>query len=99
MSVGANELMARSGASFRAIDYWTRRGFIVADDDAPGSGRPRTWPESEVAVATRIQRLRTAGLALGVAVRAARGGEVVELAPGIFLTITDLAPVAEAVPA
>ena len=58
--------------SYRKLDYWTRKGFIQADNPAPGSGYTRTWPADEVACAVTMSELVAAGIPPATACRAAR---------------------------
>lgn len=85
------DIIAELGVSYRRLDYWVRCGYIRLDDATPGSGHPRAWPDSEVAVAREILRLTSAGLTVKTAADAARafinGASFVELAPGVTLDI------------
>ena len=66
-------VLEQTGASVRQLDYWTRRGYIHADDRGhSGSGVRRHWPDGEVAVAAQMKRLIDAGIVLDVAARLAR---------------------------
>lgn len=64
------------GVTYRTLDYWARLGIIVPENAGEARGRraaPRRWPDSELAVAALIARLRDAGLELRAAATAARG--------------------------
>ena len=58
--------------TYRKLDYWTRKGFIRADNPGPGSGYTRTWSVAEAACAVAMSRLVAAGIPPGAACRAAR---------------------------
>lgn len=79
---GSRDVIASVGVTYRQLDFWTRRGWVVASPRPPGatSGTPRSWPEGELRVAAVMARLVAAGLAPHAAHRAARGGGI--LAPG-----------------
>jgi hypothetical protein len=81
----------QAGVTARMLDHWTRAELLVADDPAPGSGNHRSWPESEIAVAGRIVRLRRIGLALETAADVARlGWGEHTVAPGITIVVSAL---------
>jgi len=63
-----------SGATYRQIDYWSRKGHLVALNEGYGSGSRRYWRESEVTVARRMKALTDLGLKIGVAEQVARSG-------------------------
>lgn len=52
--VSTNELLDVTGATYRQVDYWCRRGFIPGQERRPGSGQPRVWTWEQVA---RVQGL------------------------------------------
>lgn len=70
--VPAMDLCVRARITYRQLDYWTRTGRLHPNEDAPGSGNPRTYPASEVAVACLLARIVDAGLSISPAERAAR---------------------------
>ena len=55
---------ARSGATFRQLDYWVRTGLIEPSVPARGSGRPRTWSEDDLAEVELIVALLDVGMTL-----------------------------------
>lgn len=75
-----------SGASYRQIDYWTRRGYLNAEQRAARSGYCRWWPASEVPVARRMKALADIGMNLDVAQQAARAG-VLNLAGAVRIEV------------
>jgi hypothetical protein len=47
--IGASELAARAGITYRQVNYWTTEGYLVPVGDAgPGSGHPRTYPPDTI---------------------------------------------------
>lgn len=61
--VTSAELVARTGISYRQLDYWSRTRRLRPSTAAePGSGNARFYPASEIAVAALIKRLIDAGL-------------------------------------
>jgi hypothetical protein len=84
------------GISFRQLDYWTTLGHLRPVNGLnPGSGRPREWDDGELRVAGVMWALRLAGLDLPTAAAAARkacaGRTVIELAPGVYLSVPAVA--------
>ncbi len=84
--VGVDAMLA-TGVTFRCLDYWTRRGYLRTADFRGGSGRRRTWPAGEVAVAAMMRRLVAAGIALARAHQIARAGGDLEVATGVHISI------------
>lgn len=71
--VTSQELIQRSGISYRQLDYWTRTRRLNPTTHAePGSGNARFYPASEIAVARLIKRFLDAGIGIGAAVQIAR---------------------------
>lgn len=60
------------GLTYRQLDYWTRRGYLKAEDPTPGSGHSRTWLEDEQVIAARMLRLISCGFTVEAAARIAR---------------------------
>lgn len=81
--------LAAIGLTYRQIDHWTSKGWIIADEPNPGSGKDRTWPWSEVAIARLILTLRRCGFMMSKAVELARhcNGQFVQLAEHVILGI------------
>jgi MerR HTH family regulatory protein len=78
-TVTSMELHRRTGATYRQVDYWMRKGFIVPVKPAEGSGVALFYPESEVRVARAIRDYMKLGCEkyvqeLSVAVRNAERG-------------------------
>jgi len=89
------ELLARTGASYRALDYWTRAGYLHPENDGLGSGKPRTWPDEEIRVARVMAELVAAGVSVQSAHHAARNDGAL---PGSSLRIVRLDPDTEVTP-
>lgn len=54
----SSEVCAKSGLSFRRLDYWTRRGWITPAVEAEGSGNHRLWAPSILEdIADRLERI------------------------------------------
>ncbi len=80
-----DRVLAVTGATYRQLDHWSRRGWLRPDGGGRGSGRPREWSRTEVEVATTMVRLVAAGITPEAAHRAARGDGV--LAPGVRVLV------------
>ncbi len=76
-----------SGATFRQVDHWCRKGYLKPVGGV-GTGYSRDFPGDEVRVAKIMARLVSAGVSPEAAHRAARGDG--ELAPGVRVDV-DLA--------
>jgi DNA-binding transcriptional MerR regulator len=86
-------MLTEVGLTYRKLDYWSRRGYLVSERAKPGSGHPRTWSSDEIAVARAICRLTGVGFTLSAAAKIARehytsGHLHIRLAPGIALGFT-----------
>lgn len=75
-----NDVMAL-GLTYRQVDWWCRKGWLLPDNPDPGSGYRRTFPPQEVAVAEVMFALTAAGVSASAAHRAVRNGGL--LAPGV----------------
>lgn len=75
------EILTYTGATYRMLDYWVRRGLLHPERSSPGSGVSRLWTATELKVARRMVVLVEAGLTVEAAERAARNGGVI--APGV----------------
>jgi len=47
-TIGAPELAARAGVTYRQINYWTTEGYLLADADNGGSGNPKAYPPGQI---------------------------------------------------
>jgi hypothetical protein len=47
-AIGAPELAARAGVSYRQINYWTSSGWLATTSDERGSGKPLAYPPSTI---------------------------------------------------
>lgn len=79
------EVCNQTGATYRQLDHWCRRGYLRPAGEGLGQGRPRTWPAEEVRVVAVMVRLVAAGLAPPVAAQVARGR--VDIAPGVRVEV------------
>jgi MerR HTH family regulatory protein len=78
----------QTGASYRQLDFWQRRGFIGSRNDGQGSGSQRKWSPDEVAVVSRLVALVKAGIEPSVAAGVARDGRrVVPLSDRVSVQI------------
>lgn len=69
--------MLLTGATYRQLDYWTRKGWLAPTDHeaaAPGSGYPRHWTGREQQIAHLMVRLSHVGIIGDRAARIARDG-------------------------
>ncbi len=82
-----HEEMTRTGPSYRQIDCWTRRGYLLAEGKG-GQGHTRRWPEEERVIAAMMFRLVAAQIPPKVAHTIARSGGDHEVAPGIRVVVT-----------
>lgn len=74
----AMELVTCAGITYRQLDYWTTQGYLRPDerpDGKQGTGYNRSYPESELDVATRMRLLVDKGLTPRVAAVVARSDE------------------------
>jgi hypothetical protein len=83
---GIDRVMVRTGATYRQLDHWCRRGYLMSG--TPGTGYPRDWPESEIQVATVMVKLAAAGIPPKVAERVARAGGNLEIGPGVWVSMS-----------
>lgn len=76
----------RVGLSYRQLDHWTRRGYLIAENPDCGSGRDRTYAESEIAIAARMKELVDRGYTVAAAARVARK-EAIDLSPVLLTAV------------
>lgn len=63
----AAEVTARTGITYRQLDYWCRRGILPDQKpEGPGSGRDRDFTDDDVAVIENIQSLARGLEELGI---------------------------------
>jgi DNA-binding transcriptional MerR regulator len=48
------DVCAMTGATYRQVDYWARRGLIAGQDSGPGYGRCRIWTREQVSTVVRL---------------------------------------------
>lgn len=89
---GVAELLA-TGITYRQSDFWVRQGYLRPErrKGRAGTGFARRWPSGELAVAARMARLVTAGIAPEAAAKFARESwPEGEIAPGVVLTVSEV---------
>lgn len=89
-STSAHTLAVLCRLSYRQVDHWTARGFLVPEArEHARSGHPRMYPQTEVTVARIMAALVHAGVKVEAAAVAARSatttsdGFALELLPGV----------------
>lgn len=86
-----NPIAPTSDATYRQLDHWIRKGYIVPLNPNPGSGRHlRVFDRAEQRVINLMVRLVEAGFPPELAARLARAKgrrRFVDMAPGIRLEI------------
>lgn len=82
-----DEILRRTGISYRQLDHWTRQGYLHPETPAKGCGTRREWTNDEIQVAARMAELVRAGLTRKAAADVARKGGEVWLTPRIRLVI------------
>lgn len=70
--MGALELAARAGVTYKQIDTWTKRHYLRPEPSPGGTGNKRTYKPGEVRITQIIATLTKAGVAPSVAAKAAR---------------------------
>ena len=66
------DLMDDTGITYRQLDYWCKRGWLLPVGQGEGSGNTRWWPSIELDVARRIAELVAEGYRTEVAAKKAR---------------------------
>jgi hypothetical protein len=80
-----------AGLTHRQVGTWTEQGYLVPIPraESAGSGVPRRWPRTELAVARIMARCVAAGLSVPQAHHVARAGGRAELGPGVIVLVDD----------
>lgn len=78
-------VMTRTGATYRQIDHWCRKGYLLPG--TPGSGFYREWSEKEIQITMLMVKLTAAGIPPKIAEQVARAGGNLEIAPGIWIIV------------
>jgi hypothetical protein len=73
VSVTSQEIVEKTGATYRQLDHWSRAGYLRPLNPQQGSGTPRLFPDGEVAVTRLMVVLVKAGLLPAAAQLVARG--------------------------
>jgi DNA-binding transcriptional MerR regulator len=71
VTITAHDLTIRADITYRQLDFWTRGGFITAEQRRPGSGHPREYDEDQVPLARLMGQLTAQGLVVRQAYLAA----------------------------
>ncbi len=80
------ELVEASGATYRQVDWWARRGLLPVVTPAHGSGTPRLFHPDAVRVATALRRWAEIDYGdIAEAVQRAEPGTAVHLGNGIVI--------------
>lgn len=74
MSAIPQELLD-TGITYRQLDHWVVKGWLLPDTGRTGQGVPREWPERELRIARAMVRLVDAGMRPDVAAVIARSGQ------------------------
>lgn len=46
--LSSTEIAKAAGVTYRQLDYWARRGYIIPYNDSFGSGDPRLWALEQI---------------------------------------------------
>ena len=89
--------MQETGASYRQVDYWTKRGYLRAETTKPGSGKHRRWPKQECDVLRVMVQLGAVGVEPAAAAKIARdaiesGDKRVDLGGGVIISLEEPDP-------
>lgn len=68
----SDQMLDRTGISYRQLDHWTRKGWLVADDGTPGTGNVRHWEFNEFMVALVMRAMGKMGIRAEMAAPIAR---------------------------
>lgn len=102
--MNSREVLAYTpGLTYRKLDYWTRAGYLPDAPVSHGSGADREWTPRHRAILVVMVRLVGAGMEPAAASKIAavavpegaftvESPTVVELAPGITITVTHVTP-------
>lgn len=82
---GTSQDLVRLGMTYRQMDFWCRRGYLIEYNPDPGSGTRRIFAPGEVLVAASMMHLVAAGIPPGIARRAARNDGW--LSPSVRVTV------------
>jgi hypothetical protein len=47
-TIGAPELAARAGVTYRQINYWSTEGYLATDPETTGSGNAKAYPPGQI---------------------------------------------------
>jgi DNA-binding transcriptional MerR regulator len=72
--VNTDQLINRSGLTYRQVDHWCARGYLRPDEAHPGVGYARNFTADEVRIAVVMARLTRKGISVETAECIARSG-------------------------
>lgn len=79
--MNANDILKRTGVTYRQLDYWVRRGWVTPErPEQVSTGHHRTFSAREFVVIDRMARLVLAGVVPDIAAKVARGDDAALLA-------------------
>lgn len=64
--------MLATGATYRRLDYWVRKGYLSPERGAPGSGYSREWTERDLRMVRHLVAFTYAGFDLEAALSLTR---------------------------
>ena len=95
--MNSDQMLDRTGISYRQLDHWTRKGWLQAADGTPGTGNMRRWKHDEWMVALVMSAMGQMGIRAEKAAPVARAavkfwtrsGEVytTDMLPGLRMEI------------
>ena len=72
MKISTDDVVARTGITFRRLDHWARLGYLQVPVTGQGKGKGREWPDKEIRAAVLIDRITKGGIATPKAAKIAR---------------------------
>jgi hypothetical protein len=80
-------MISTSGATYRQIDHWTNKGWLLTYErpEGAGSGFPKEWPDAQAEKARRMVALIKVGFAPWSA------EQIADHADGTRVSLTDFA--------
>lgn len=72
MKVTTDDVVQRTGITFRRLDHWARLGYLQVPVVGKGKGAGREWPDKEIRAAVLIDRITKGGISAPKAAQIAR---------------------------
>lgn len=72
MKVTTDDVVARTGITYRRLDHWARLGYLQVPVIGQGRGAGRDWPDKEIRAAVLIDRIAGSGITAHTAAKIAR---------------------------